>query len=54
MTTFRKSAKLATMQRLLPLQNAHFGSKAKPLQDAHFGPKIKIVKNMRKATLEPH
>ena len=42
LTTFPKWAKLATMQRLQPLQNRHFASK------------IKIVKNMRKTTLEPH
>ena len=42
MTTFQKSLKLATMQRLQPLQNRHFGSK------------IKILKNMPKTTLQGH
>ena len=42
MTTFRKSEKLATMQRLQPLQNGQFGSKTK------------IVQNMPETTLEAH
>ena len=42
MTIFPKWPKFATMQRLKALQNRHFGSN------------IKIVKNMRKTTLEPH
>ena len=42
MTTFPKSAKLATMPRLQPSRNCQFGSK------------IKIPKNIRKTTLELH
>ena len=41
MTTFPKWPKLTTTQRAERLQNRHFGSK------------IKIVKTMRKTTLEP-
>ena len=40
MTTFPKSAKLATMPRLQPLRN--------PKNDSQFGSKIKIPKNIRK------
>ena len=41
MATLSKSPKLATMQRLYPLQNSQFGSK------------IEILKNMPKTTLRP-
>ena len=42
MTPFLKLAKMATMQRLQPLQSGQFGSK------------IKIAKNMQKAAVEAH
>ena len=42
MRQFWKLAKMATMQRLYPLQSGHFGSK------------IKIAKSMRKTAVEAH
>ena len=42
MRPFWKLAKMATMQRLLPLQSGQFGSK------------IKIAKNMRKEPVDAH
>ena len=42
MRSFIKLAKMATVQRLYPLQSGQFGSK------------IKIAKRMRKTAVEPH